>query len=471
MAKKKNPWEDEITPIQPVAETQFTGSVYDQQYFTPDEYQQANDIRQAAERGETDWKSAHDYVEGVRNKYGYSGGNDGSQYIKTGFTYENAPSYASRYDDLIQAAYQNLANRAPFDYDYTTDPRWQAYKKEYTREGQRSAQDVLGDYAARTGGMPSTAAVAASQQAANYYNAQMTDKIPELYNLAYQMYLQDENRERDNLNLLMSLDQRDYGRFADQLAQWNNERNFRYNSDMDTRNYNYQLGRDAVNDSRYQTEWDYQMGRDAIDDQRYQDETAYERGQASRKEAQQRVDDYLAAGGRASNIDPDLLADSGYSQMELAAREQYYAQQAAAKAAKGSSGGGSRGSSRGSGSNVVETWSARLAEYGASDFNEAYDYLISSGVGQNAAKIIANGYVDSLNRDSGQQNSGGDLGTVPKIENEKHTNDGVTYITIPGLGAFTPDEIDQMLDTGEVIADYDEKRNTYRFRYSGRSVQ
>ena len=63
---------------------------------------------------------------------------------------------------------------------YDTD-LWNAYAKQYRREGERAAADVLGQYAGLNGGaLPSYAQSAASQQR-NYYAAQLADRVPEIY--------------------------------------------------------------------------------------------------------------------------------------------------------------------------------------------------------------------------------------------------------------------------------------------------
>lgn len=63
---------------------------------------------------------------------------------------------------------------------YDTD-LWNAYAKQYRREGNRAAADVLGQYAGLNGGaLPSYAQSAASQQR-NYYAAQLADRVPEIY--------------------------------------------------------------------------------------------------------------------------------------------------------------------------------------------------------------------------------------------------------------------------------------------------
>lgn len=126
------------------------------------------------------------------------------------FTYS---PYTDRYDADIQAARQEAFNRDPFNYDYATDPVYQAYAKQYRREGERSMQKTLAQSAALTGGVASSAATAAAQQANNYYNAQLADRIPQLYADAYNRYLQDYQMSQDKLNTLMRLSDTDYGRY------------------------------------------------------------------------------------------------------------------------------------------------------------------------------------------------------------------------------------------------------------------
>lgn len=126
--------------------------------------------------------------------------------------YTYAP-FSSRYDDRIQTALDEAYNRDPFSYDYATDPVYQAYAKQYRREGDRALQNTLAQQAARTGGVASTAGIAAAQQANNYYNAQLADRIPQLYADAYNRYLSDYEMSRNKLTDLMRLDDTDYDRY------------------------------------------------------------------------------------------------------------------------------------------------------------------------------------------------------------------------------------------------------------------
>ena len=56
------------------------GSSYDQAYMTTGDLSLADEYRKAAERGDMSWEQAHDAVEALRAKYGYSGGVAGDEF-------------------------------------------------------------------------------------------------------------------------------------------------------------------------------------------------------------------------------------------------------------------------------------------------------------------------------------------------------------------------------------------------------
>lgn len=255
-----------------------------------------------AEGDKAGQQAAHDAAEKIRAKYDYSGGVDGSEYIKLGTGASPAKADTSWLDKLgdsnynydqsgqISAKLDALLNRTPFSYDAASDPLYQQYRKQYTREADRSAEDVLGKAAVMTGGMPSTAAVAASQQASDYQMSQMTDKIPELQQLAYSMYQDKLSGDRADLNTLIGLEDNNYNRW------------------LSNRDYLYQLARDQVGDQQtadalaYQKQqdklnYDYQKERDAIEDARYDAEWQYKLQQAAQQAAQRASG---GAGGRGS---------------------------------------------------------------------------------------------------------------------------------------------------------------------------
>lgn len=235
-----------------------------------------------AEGDKAGQKAAHDAAEKIRAKYDYSGGVDGSEYIKLGTGASPAKADTSWLDKLgdsnynydqsgqISAKLDALLNRTPFSYDAAIDPLYQQYRKQYTREADRSAEDVLGKAAVMTGGMPSTAAVAASQQASDYQMSQMTDKIPELQQLAYSMYQDKLSGDRADLNTLIGLEDNNYNRWLadrnylyqlarDQVGDQQTADALAYQKQQDKLNYDYQKERDAIEDARYNAEWQYKL--------------------------------------------------------------------------------------------------------------------------------------------------------------------------------------------------------------------
>lgn len=235
-----------------------------------------------AEGDKAGQQAAHDAAEKIRAKYDYSGGTSGSDYIKLGTGASPAKADTSWLDKLgdsnynydqsgkISAKLDALLNRTPFSYDAASDPLYQQYRKQYTREADRSAEDVLGKAAVMTGGMPSTAAVAASQQASDYQMSQMTDKIPELQQLAYSMYQDKLSGDRADLNTLIGLEDNNYNRWLsnrdylyqlarDQVGDQQTADALAYQKQQDKLNYNYQKERDAIEDARYNAEWQYKL--------------------------------------------------------------------------------------------------------------------------------------------------------------------------------------------------------------------
>jgi hypothetical protein len=108
--------------------------------------------------------------------------------------------------DQVNTGLQQL-QQAKFEYNPETDPSYQAYRKEALREADRQTRDVLGGYAGMTGGVPSTAAVTAAQQAGNYQRSRLTDKLPELYQQAYGRFSDEQQRLYQNIGLLDNIDQ------------------------------------------------------------------------------------------------------------------------------------------------------------------------------------------------------------------------------------------------------------------------
>lgn len=150
-------------------------------------------------------------AENVRSSMGnFTAGSTGSGYkVNT----DNSSQYTSQADALV-----DKLNSDSFSYDAEADPAAQSYKKMYTREGERATKNALGEAAANTGGIASTAAVTAASQAGQYYASQLADKTTELEENAYNRYMQEKNIDLEILNALEGLDSTDYTKTANQEA-------------------------------------------------------------------------------------------------------------------------------------------------------------------------------------------------------------------------------------------------------------
>lgn len=197
-----------------------------------------------------------------------------------------------RTDDYYEPNYRRVLEEAenfrPFQYDSATDPAYQALAKQYRREGARATQNALANASALTGGLPSSYAVGAATQAGNYYAAQLSDRIPELYQQAYNRYLAEYQRKLG---------------IADYYRQGTNDAEARYQSDVSRYNTDYDraLGayRDELADAQNKEQTDYAR---AIYAQEYADQQAAAASQAEYNQYQNE----LAQANKDREYDLDL---------------------------------------------------------------------------------------------------------------------------------------------------------------------
>lgn len=188
-----------------------------------------------------DGHAADVYLYNQQKSSGGSSGKSGGS-----FSYGSAPSYTSKYSDQINDLVQQILNSSYGG--FKAGDEYSALQQSYTKNGQKAMQDTLGQVSARTGGLASSYAGAASQQTYDSY-------MDALEQAAMEMYQTKLSGDRNNLSLLSGLESADYAKYADQLSQWNADRSFNYGVDSDNRNFNYQAGRDAVSDNQYNQEY------------------------------------------------------------------------------------------------------------------------------------------------------------------------------------------------------------------------
>lgn len=255
-------------------------------------------------------------------------------------------SYKDQYDPQIDALLKEILNRDDFSYNAMNDPLYQQYVQMYRREGDRAMRETMAEAAAGAGGM-NTYAITAAQQANNYYNSQLNDKIPELYQLAYEMYLKDKESKVQDLGILQNMDATQYERYRDTINDWYEDKNFAYGAFQDAvaqgnlqTNFDYNAMLDdrnfAYNDMWANKEWDYNdywknkefdyndewnnMKWDAA-----QEDKEYNRTQYDQESAQAEVWKWISLGVKPS---ADLIKRAGMDEatinmaIEMAKQEQ-----------------------------------------------------------------------------------------------------------------------------------------------------
>jgi hypothetical protein len=138
--------------------------------------------------------------------------------------------------------------------------------------------DTMGQAQAMTGGYGNSYAQNAGQQAYHGYLQQLNNKIPELYQLALSTYQTEGNDLYDRASLMARQEDLAYGRYRDQVGDWQTERDYLAN--------------------RYDTERDYDYGmwadnRDFAYGQ-YADDRAYQQWQTEFDEAKRQYDEQMA---------------------------------------------------------------------------------------------------------------------------------------------------------------------------------
>lgn len=251
---------------------------------------------------------------------------------------EYDPSRKYKYDPLeneeyqrfsaeMDALYKKIMDREPFSYDAESDPLYQMYREQYTKQGRAAMRDTMGQAAALTGGYGNTYAQGAGEQAFAEYLGRLNDVLPELYGAAYDRY----NGETSKLTGLYSM--------ASGAA-----------GDAYDRGYNEWSTKVGLQRADEETEYNRRFAEEQRDyERRYAEEQReYERRQAAYAQQQQEIQSfrsYLVALISAGYVPTaaDLQA-AGMTQAQANALRNEYL-----RSFNSGSGGGRSGSGRSSG--------------------------------------------------------------------------------------------------------------------------
>lgn len=111
--------------------------------------------------------------------------------------------YDKKYDANIEDALNHLVNRKEFNYDPEKDVVYKAYEKQYNRQAEEAFRKMLNDNNTSVTGA-SGAVLSQAMAARDAEKDKLTDVIPSLYQDAYNRYMGETDRLRNNLNDVMS---------------------------------------------------------------------------------------------------------------------------------------------------------------------------------------------------------------------------------------------------------------------------
>ena len=209
------------------------------------------------------------------------------------------PEYKSRYSDAVKSNLSSVLGKKKFNYDIGSDKLFSQYKDSYTKAGKTAMEDTVGNASMLTGGYANSYAVTAGQQAYDSYMSKLNDKIPELEQRAHERYRDEEDSAYKKLNTLIGLEDTEYGRYRDSVADYNTNREFEYNKNKDAqaqRNWQAQFDRDKyVNDRDYNRsvlESDRKYNRDVLENDRDYNRGVYESDRKYNRDVLENERDY-----------------------------------------------------------------------------------------------------------------------------------------------------------------------------------
>ena len=160
-------------------------------------------------------------------------------------------AYQSPWENQINDYLNQIQNRDPFSYDMNSDALYNQYKDQYIQQGRMAMMDTMGQAAAMTGGYGNSYAQTVGQQAYNQYLGQLNEVMPELYGMAYDRYQQEGQDLLNMYGIYMDRENQEYGRYQDELGNWNNQLNYltdRYDTERSLDYGKYEANRDLAYD-------------------------------------------------------------------------------------------------------------------------------------------------------------------------------------------------------------------------------
>ena len=142
-----------------------------------------------------------------------------------GYGYDNRPTRKNTYKGKIESLINKISNGKEFSYDPENDPVYKAMKEEAYNSSRRIASDILVNLTQMGGGENSYAHQAA-QKAASDALMGLSERMPELYSLAYENFKDKEKKSVDALEYYLNEDKKEEEKYLSDLKQYEADRKF-----------------------------------------------------------------------------------------------------------------------------------------------------------------------------------------------------------------------------------------------------
>ena len=216
--------------------------------------------------------------------------------------------------------------------DFTKGDEYKDLAKRYSDQGKLAMDDTIGQVSARTGGLASSYAVGAGNQAYNGYMQKLEDTARSLYD-------SERAEKKDNLSIAQGIYAQDYQEERDDVADSKWQQEFKAQNNQWSKQYNDSLIDKTIqnfSDNLYSqfyygedVSWeqisqsgDLPVGFTEADFNRIRNQALEDKGNkdksdsdAKREEAIQNIENYLAAGvsmSQIANNHEDWIVASGY---------------------------------------------------------------------------------------------------------------------------------------------------------------
>ncbi len=126
--------------------------------------------------------------------------------------------YKGTHTEAIDKMVSNYLGRDKFNFNPNNDATFQQLRDTYLSGGKTAMKDTLGSGAVLSGGNNNSSAQVAAQQVYNNYAKGVSDAIPTLEAQAYSRYQTDNAQKLKDIGLLQSLDETEYGRHQQGIA-------------------------------------------------------------------------------------------------------------------------------------------------------------------------------------------------------------------------------------------------------------